>query len=469
VWREARRPGVRVIIAVWLLTAALGVATAVAEALMGWSGLPVAIGTVTVGVTIYPPLFVTVLLAVWLGPLWGAIPAYLATLTSALLSGMPVDIAALFAAATPVELVLIWGSMVTLNVHPDLRSAGDLGRYLLVTVIAATAASLATLIWNETQGLDLVQGQRIWQGWVLGDLLQLWLFVPPVLHWFGPRMRPWVGRRIGVPPRQQISYTRSVVLVAVLLGLLAALVFRGVGMVIETLQVAAALLTPEGGQILDRLGVLALFLGLLFAVTLLTTFVFSSALARIGERERFQGLRDVLTGCFNRRAFPDLFQREAERSRRLEQGISVVFFDIDRFKEINDRYGHEAGDRVLRLLPHRVRGVMREHDLLFRWGGEEFVILLPHTAPADARHLAERIRRTVAEHPLAMQDVPEPISVTLSLGAATAVDLPADPGRLIAEADAACYTAKRQGRNRVCSSETAESEATSTSSPRSPN
>ncbi len=88
-----------------------------------------------------------------------------------------------------------------------------------------------------------------------------------------------------------------------------------------------------------------------------------------------------------------------ERAHRLGHGVSLVFLDIDHFKRINDRHGHETGDRVLQQLAARLQATVRETDLLFRWGGEEFVILLAHTAAEDAPVLAERIRAAVAERP----------------------------------------------------------------------
>ena len=118
------------------------------------------------------------------------------------------------------------------------------------------------------------------------------------------------------------------------------------------------------------------FLGVLVAALTVATGVFSNVLARMGERQRRLSRRESLTGCFNRRAFYELFPRESERARRLGQGLALVFLDIDHFKSINDRFGHETGDRVLQQLAARLRCIIRETDLLFRWGGEEFVILL---------------------------------------------------------------------------------------------
>jgi diguanylate cyclase (GGDEF)-like protein len=169
----------------------------------------------------------------------------------------------------------------------------------------------------------------------------------------------------------------------------------------------------------------------------------------MGERQRSLSRRESLTGCFNRRAFYELFPREVERAHRLSHGVSLVFLDIDHFKRINDRHGHETGDRVLQQLAARLRASVRETDLLFRWGGEEFVVLLPHTEPDAATVLAERVRAAVEARPFLEDEAFRPVRVTVSVGTAGAADYPIDPDELLARADAACYRAKEAGRNRV--------------------
>ena len=110
---------------------------------------------------------------------------------------------------------------------------------------------------------------------------------------------------------------------------------------------------------------------------------------------------------------------------------------------------------MLQQLSARLRGIIRETDLLFRWGGEEFVILMPHTGPGEAPALAERIRVAVAERPFVASDAHPAVAVTVSLGVAGTAAWPVDPDALLARADAACYRAKEGGRNRV-ESETAD-------------
>jgi diguanylate cyclase (GGDEF)-like protein len=443
----ANDAGARDVVSVWLVASLIAVLAAVLEARLDWSGMPVDLGFVTVPVSIYPPLAITLLLTLWLGPAWGAVPAWVAATVSGLLAGVGLPSALLFGLATPIELVIVWGAMVLLNAHPDLEDGADIGKFLVAGVIAATASSLAGLIWITTRQLDMLEAQRVWRGWIVGDVLRMIVLVP-VLHYLGRPARGWVDRLLGTPPRHAIHFRRAVALVAGVVVVLAGLVFEGVRLSVQALDLAPGTLTASGLALLPRLRELGLFLGLLFAISALTTTSFAYALARIGERERGAAQRDPLTGCFNRRAFAPLFDREVERSRRLGRGLSLVYFDIDHFKRINDTHGHDVGDDMLKHLVAVAQAESREHDILFRWGGEEFVLLLPHTPPDEAVALAERLRARVALSPLQRQSGAA-IAATVSLGTAGSRSFPVSADEMIELADAACYLAKRGGRNRV--------------------
>jgi diguanylate cyclase (GGDEF)-like protein len=442
-------PGMRRVALLGVAVLAVALVTGVLNVTLGWNGIPVPVGSWRVPVTVYPPFVLSLLAAVWLGPTWGLVPAYTANLASAVVSGMPPWIALLFALAGALEILIFWGSMVTLNISPELRRGRDLARFVLVCLIAPITASLAILIWNTAQGLDTTQGLLLWRAWVVGDILQALLVVAPLLHFAGPRARAWIDRQFAAPPRYEVTYTRAALLAAVTFSLIAALVFVGIYMLGESLDLDPRARTASGQLVAERLAEMQLYLGVLVAALTVAASVFSNVLARMGERQRGLSRRESLTGCFNRRAFYELFPREVERARRLGQGVSLVFLDIDHFKRINDRYGHETGDRVLQQLSSRLRGIIRETDLLFRWGGEEFVILLPHSASAEAPVLAERVRAAVAERPFAGSDAHPAVPVTVSVGVAGTSAWPVDPDALLARADAACYRAKESGRNRV--------------------
>jgi diguanylate cyclase (GGDEF)-like protein len=433
----------------WLSAAVLAVGLALLEARFNWSALPLAIGPVTVGFTIYPPLTVALLLAIWLGPPWGMIPGFLATFASALSVGIPAPVAAVFALATPLEVLILWGSMVTLNISPDLRRWSDVRRFLAAGLIAASGSSIAALIWSDARQVGLTESQLLWQGWLLGDLAQMALVVAPILRLVGPRMRAALDRHFETPPRREFRYRSSVLLTLLVSLTLVTLTALGTRLLLGSLQIPESARTATGEPLLPRLREIALFVGLMVTVLLVTTGAFSASMARLGDRERALALRDSLTGCFNRRAFYKLFRREADRARRLGAGLSLLSLDIDYFKDVNDAHGHGFGDEVLRLLALRVRGLVREPDLLFRWGGEEFLILLPHTQPGAAGPLAERIRAGVAADLFHAdgRDVPVTISVGAAGGDASRGDLDADA--LVERADAALLRAKREGRNRV--------------------
>jgi diguanylate cyclase (GGDEF)-like protein len=447
---EVRRSaGMRRIALAMLAVVVVAVVTGVLNVTWDWNALPLRLGPFEVPITVYPAFVLSLLAAVWIGPTWGLVPAYAANLAGALVSGLRPWTALLFALAGALEVLIFWGSMVTLNISPDLRRWRDLRRFLLVCLIAPTTASLAILLWNNARGLDTADGLRVWRGWVIGDVLQALVLVAPLLRFAGPRVRGWIDRQFAAPPRYEVTYTRTAIIAAVTFGTIAVLVFVGIAQLQQSLELDPAARTRSGQLLAERLGEMQLYLGVLVGSLSIAAFVFSTVLARMGERQRSLSRRESLTGCFNRRAFYELFPREVERARRLGHGVAIVFLDIDHFKAINDRHGHESGDRVLQQLSARLRGIIRETDLLFRWGGEEFVVLLPHAGPSEAPQLGERIRQAVAERPFAASEARPSVAVTISVGVAWSASWPVDADVLLAAADAACYQAKARGRNQV--------------------
>jgi diguanylate cyclase (GGDEF)-like protein len=170
--------------------------------------------------------------------------------------------------------------------------------------------------------------------------------------------------------------------------------------------------------------------------------------ARLFDEVQRLATLDGLTGTYNRRHFMELAQMQFDSARRFSQPLSALMLDVDHFKSVNDRYGHAVGDQVLRGLADRCRTALRSIDVLGRYGGEEFAILLPHTERhSGAAVLAERIRQRVDEEPLNTDA--GPIHVTVSVGVASTDDATEDLGALFKRADLALYEAKQSGRNRV--------------------
>ncbi len=167
--------------------------------------------------------------------------------------------------------------------------------------------------------------------------------------------------------------------------------------------------------------------------------------------EQFEKLAvtDELTGLYNRRAFASMGEKEVGRARRYQRPLALILFDIDHFKDVNDRYGHLFGDHVLRVLTERVTRTTRTTDIVCRYGGEEFIVLMPEAGRDEAVAMAERLRQEISR--MTIVTAGGTLSLTISLGVA-------ELGRnedenfegLVSRADRAMYQAKAAGRNTVC-------------------
>ena len=170
----------------------------------------------------------------------------------------------------------------------------------------------------------------------------------------------------------------------------------------------------------------------------------NARLHRIVER---QALVDSLTGLANRRSLEETLRLELARAARFGESVTIVLADLDDFKQINDTYGHQAGDEVLKAFAATLRSTVRESDMAGRWGGEEFALVLTGTDSLGGARLAERARRTIEEREVEMPNG-DVVSVTASFGVASFPET-TELGEVLAAADSALYAAKREGKNRV--------------------
>jgi diguanylate cyclase (GGDEF)-like protein len=184
---------------------------------------------------------------------------------------------------------------------------------------------------------------------------------------------------------------------------------------------------------------------LALAALMLLTLVLTRPLLRAfrwTEEQASEARIDALTGLANRRAFEEILAAEISRAQRFAHQLAVVLLDLDRFKQINDSFGHTAGDVMLRAVSRLLISLARQGDTVARWGGEEFVVVLPETDLAGARRFAERLRRAIEAHSVG------DMQTSASCGVATM--LPEDSvEELLGAADQALYQAKSNGRNRT--------------------
>lgn len=158
----------------------------------------------------------------------------------------------------------------------------------------------------------------------------------------------------------------------------------------------------------------------------------------------YQATHDQLTGLFNRQKFNEIFIKEIKRDKRYDNPLSLIIFDIDDFKNFNDDFGHVVGDEVLKVIAEISINSIREHDTVVRWGGEEFLILLPQTNIEGARKVAEKIRTSIQK--FESPNIPRQITASFGVSKLTKED---DEISIIKRVDEALYTAKNRGKNQV--------------------
>ncbi|MEO6354723.1 MAG: sensor domain-containing diguanylate cyclase [Burkholderiaceae bacterium] len=181
-------------------------------------------------------------------------------------------------------------------------------------------------------------------------------------------------------------------------------------------------------------------------VTLLVLMITLFAVNRFRHRLESAAAIDAMTGLLNRQAFEFIFEQARSEVRRKQQALSTILIDIDLFKLVNDNHGHLAGDALIRSVAATIKAAVRDEDVISRWGGEEFLLLLKDCPLQQARAIAENLRRTIAEQPFSFDGKQVSVSVSIGVGEYVADE---QLTGLFARADAALYRAKAGGRNRV--------------------
>lgn len=187
-------------------------------------------------------------------------------------------------------------------------------------------------------------------------------------------------------------------------------------------------------------------LGVSFVISIIILILVYLIIASYQNKLEVMATTDKLTGCANRQVFDILFEQALIQSKRSKQPLSAMMFDIDYFKQVNDQYGHPTGDVVLKNLILSVKNCIRESDTIFRWGGDEFLIILPESDLQTAAMVAEKVRENVAQ--LNLDFVGNALSVTISIGVAC-MSQSETVDALVNHADEALYNAKHKGRNSV--------------------
>lgn len=314
------------------------------------------------------------------------------------------------------EMLILGALLVVAGI--DVFAGRRLGVLELVGGMGLTAATLA---------LSLSMGDRYGERAII---------ISTAIAWCGARAA-WALLRL--PHRRTAGVRRTCA--AIILAFAMFYLFRGIGLYVGVLDTTAAVSDTRGG--ITRL----------FAIATVVVWAFGSLYLAL-DREASV---DTLTGLLNRRAATTSARRLVREAAKARHPLSVLMIDLDHFKDVNDRFGHQAGDLVLRAFATVALGTVRADDIVGRLGGEEFCIALPRSNARQAVKVAERLR-VRCEQTLG-QTLREPVPVTISTGVATLTPANANFLRLLKEADQALYEAKALGRNRVVCARSAGGQA----------
>lgn len=452
-WRQGQQRERLLVLGAWLLSLLASVGLGLATVIFQWSGLPLGFSGTQVYITLYPPLLICLWWTLCFGWWWGAIPAYLATLSLAIYAGMPLAWALVFAAANPLGFAVLVIGYRAISVPRDMRSLRSVFFYLQLAFVGSVFGSAGALVWSYTNRIDTTGLLPIWQGWWLGAFLQSALIVGPLLFLSWPALARWQARHPEYLCRESVD-TRHRILRLIWATVGGALFYGLLTIWLGTDQVARA---GSADAMARAAQVLAATSWVFFWVFVLIVLFMGFFIYRLFMRwqEASDALlsqlttlarTDELTGLINRRALEERLQLQWQRLQRYGEVAGVLILDIDQFKDVNDSHGHDAGDAVLRALAQSLRDNVRATDAAGRWGGEEFLVILPNIDRDNLWQFAERLRQHVERSVVAHHG--QELHCTVSLGL-TLMD-PADPSHQAAlkRADQALYQAKAEGRNR---------------------
>ncbi len=450
----------------WLALCTVTIPSGMLTRVFEWTGLAIELGGVTVHLTVYLPLLICVPLVLWYGFLWAAIPAYFSTFLVAVLGNMPTPWLWIFPLANPLGLAMFTLMYRVSSLRSDVRGSTSIAGFSAIALVAALAGSAGAFVWVYANRVGVNTAYPVWQGWWLGGWLQALCFTLPTLWLLSPTIERWLAP---IKPkrslqRRDFSHRLLPAIVSVVVVLVTYVTAARLFSLKQFEAAAASIGDPAvAQQMLNSIDSLSYPLYVLAATLVAIGFFgyraamyWNHTLLKANDLLKEHNLEleklattDTLTGVYNRRKVLELLHAEFERAKRNGLDLGVMMIDADSFKRVNDTYGHLVGDEVITGLAGRLQSELREYDLLGRYGGEEFIAILPQTVHEQTRVIAERIRAAVAAEPL--ETSAGPLSMTVSLGFATLRAEDPDENGQLDRADRALLLAKEAGRNRVIS------------------
>lgn len=458
------QPGLaRNAVVLWLLICVITIPLSTLTRYLDWTGIDLNVFGLTLHMTIYIPTLICIPLVLWYGYFWAAILAYLSSFTVALIGGMPLHWALIFALSNPLGLVMYSLFYRVTQLRSDMRDLNSIVGFVLISLLASLAGSTGSFIWTHTNQIGINQTFAVWQGWWLGEWLHSLVLVLPLLYFLSPYVQAWLQplknqQAVFGITRKTISVAASAFLLVLIGYVVTARMFsvkqaEAAKQLIEQSDISELITNAVDGMSYPMFVLIIVMLAMAFLgyqVVLYFNRVLLAANLKLSEQNiTLESLANIdsLTGVLNRRKVMEFFELEYIRAQRTEKSLCVMMLDVDNFKAINDKFGHLVGDTVLADIAHLVIANLRPYDLAGRYGGEEFVLVLPDTPLHKAVQIGERIRKAIKDSIVEINDLKIP--VTVSIGISSYYQNDTLSTQSLNRADEALFKAKRSGRDRV--------------------
>lgn len=457
-------------ILLWLLACMVIIPSGMITRIFELTGIPFSLFDIDFHVTIYFPLLICIPLCLCFGFIWAAIPAYFSTFFVALIGDMPMHWIIVFSFANPIGLAVM---IMVYRITPtriDFKTKHSLLFFIILSFLSALSGSIGSFIWTYTNQINLHDFFRVWQGWWLGGFLQSVFICAPLLYFFSSRLLRWRNLLIDPSKLKNSRGTRSEIKFAISVVISIIILYVWLAFQINIMNIEDKLLLVSNDsarqQILEATNVINFPVTVfIFIIIFLGYFFFyftdywtlrlqnlnkqllkiNGQLTEQNERMYQQSIHDSLTGIYNRSFFFQKLREQFDIAQSQNTTLVLFIMDLDYFKSINDTYGHQSGDLVLKNFAHGISTIITDDMTFSRVGGEEFCLIVPHYNQQQATDLAEKILDKTRK--ITTIQAGQEISITTCIGISFLSELCTSIDDLIESADNALYKAKDNGRD----------------------
>ncbi len=424
-------------------------------------GVPINVFGFELQITFYFPMIICVLLSLKFGYLWGSIPAYLSTFIVVLLSDMPLYWVLAFSLSDPIGLAMFVMIYRITPANMNLNSFSSIMVFILASFVASLSGSVGSFIWSYTNNVNINDYFSIWQGWWMGGFTNMTLICGLLLYLFSGKIDRWKSKSINVEfvnLESRNSIKLAIISVTILLILFTFLAHQ-VNMLNVTEKVNLIEDIATRNTILQAIDTINFpVIIYIFILALMGYFIIyfvdywalrlekaNAALKNKNNLLYDQSIKDNLTKVHNRSYLFDHLPGVIKYLKDTNDSITIMLLDLDQFKNVNDSYGHQVGDMVLKSFTKMVESKLKKEQVFVRFGGEEFIIVTPKMNKKQAAEFASELNHSARESKLIHEE--HEIIVNVSIGIYVTDNLTQFIDKMIDKADVALYEAKDKGRD----------------------